>query len=105
MGVIKRSQLFSDTAVGLIARSRRQYADKLDQFAAEVRGYVDTLEQSRTFSPIVVPRLHLEQGEFTVRSDRAKLMTLRAHVGLDVAIAQRQVVEAAAGLGLAVLTD
>ena len=51
-----RIRLFDGGFVPLAKRRNPQpslkYADKLDQLAAEVRGYVDTLEQSRTFSPI-----------------------------------------------------
>ena len=52
---------------------QRQAAKKLDQLTAATRGYIEALEQSRVFAPVAVPGLHLEQGEFVVRCDRATL--------------------------------
>jgi hypothetical protein len=52
---------------------RRAAAKKLDQLTAATRGYIEALEQSRVFAPVAVPGLHLEQGEFVVRCDRATL--------------------------------
>ena len=52
----------------LIADKRRQQAaEELKQITAATRAYIEDLEQSRAFTPIAVPRLHLEQGEFAVR--------------------------------------
>lgn len=57
-------------------------AQKRSQVAAATRSYVEVLEQSREFAPIVVPGLHLEQGEFAIRHDRATLGEWRmARVG------------------------
>jgi hypothetical protein len=68
-------------AVGslLIAEKRtRQAAEELKQIAAATRAYIEDLEQSRAFTPIAVPRLHLEQGEFAVRYGRATLAESRS---------------------------
>ena len=62
--------------------NRRQGAEKVDQLIASTRAYIETLERSRAFVAVEVPGLHLEQGEFTVRHDRAKLAEFRsARVG------------------------
>jgi hypothetical protein len=54
-------------------QAERQAAKKLDQLTAATRGYIEALEQSRVFAPVSVPGLHLEQGEFVVRCERATL--------------------------------
>jgi hypothetical protein len=57
-------------------------AKKLDPLVATTRDYIEGLEQSRVFAPVVVPGLHLEQGEFVVRHGRATLGEWhRARVG------------------------
>src|SRR6516165_5320549 len=48
-------------------------AKSLDPLVAMTRDYIEGLEQSRVFAPVVVPGLHLEQGEFVVRHGRATL--------------------------------
>jgi hypothetical protein len=46
----------------LIADKRRQQAaEELKLITAATRAYIEDLEQSRAFTPIAVPRLHLEQ--------------------------------------------
>jgi hypothetical protein len=54
-------------------KGRRQATRKLNQLTAATRGYIESLEQSRAFTPIKVPGLHLEQGEFAVRHEDATL--------------------------------
>lgn len=62
--------------------NRRQAATKLGQATAEICGYIEALEQRRVFAPVAVPGLHLEQGEFAIRHDRATLAEVRtARVG------------------------
>jgi hypothetical protein len=62
--------------------NRRPAAEKLDQLIASTRAYIETLERSRAFVAVEVPGLHLEQREFTVRHDPAKLAEFRsARVG------------------------
>jgi hypothetical protein len=63
----------------LIADKRRQQAaEELKQITVATRAYIEDLEQSRAFTPIAVPRLHLEQGEFAVRYGRATLAESRS---------------------------
>jgi hypothetical protein len=64
------------------SKNRQRAAEKLSQLIASTRAYIETLERSRAFVAVEVPGLHLEQGEFTVRHDRAKLAEFRsARVG------------------------
>jgi hypothetical protein len=64
------------------AEKQRQATKKLDQLTSATRGYIEALEQSRVFAPITVPGLHLEQGEFGIRHDRATLAQVRtARIG------------------------
>lgn len=73
--------VFGGPVVDAIKR-RRQATDKLSVLTAATRGYVEALEQSRSFAPLTVPGLHLEQGEFAVRHERATLAEFsRATVG------------------------
>jgi len=66
----------------LHAIKNRRQAEKLDRVTAATRGYIEALEQSRVFAPLAVPDLHLEQGEFAVRQDRATLAEFRrARIG------------------------
>ena len=63
-----------------IRQNKRRQA--LDQLTSATRGYIEALEQSRVFAPIAVPGLHLEQGEFAIRHDRATLAEVRtARIG------------------------
>jgi hypothetical protein len=57
--------------------NRRQAVQKLHQLTASIRTYIETLERNRVFVAVEVPGLHLEQGEFTVRHDRATLAEFR----------------------------
>ena len=55
-------------AVGVVSlliadKRRQQAAEELKQITAVTRAYIEGLEQSRAFTPIAVPRLHLEQGD------------------------------------------
>jgi hypothetical protein len=61
---------------------RRETTKKIDKVTATTRGYLEALEHSRMFAPVAVPGLHLEQGEFAIRHDRATLAEItRARVG------------------------
>jgi hypothetical protein len=65
-----------------LTNKRRQATKKLDQLTSATRGYIEALEQSRVFAPIAMPGLHLEQGEFAIRHDRATLAEVRrARIG------------------------
>jgi hypothetical protein len=67
--------------VGLAIKNRRQ-ATKLNQLTSVTRDYIEAFEQSRVFAPVVVPGLHLEQGEFAIRHERATLAEVRrARIG------------------------
>jgi hypothetical protein len=61
-------------ALTIQQNKRRQATKKLE---SATRGNIEALEQSRVFAPITVPGLHLEQGEFSIRHDRATLAEVR----------------------------
>jgi hypothetical protein len=54
-------------------RTAPRNSEKLNQLIASTRAYIETLERDRAFVAVAVPGLHLEEGEFAVRHDRAKL--------------------------------
>lgn len=58
-------------------KKQRQAAEELQQITAATRAYIEDLEQRHAFAPVAVPGLHLEQGEFAVRHDRATLAESR----------------------------
>jgi hypothetical protein len=68
----------------LLMAYRRSYRRnrKINEITATTRDYLQALEQSRAFPPLAVPGLHLQHGEFAVRSDPATMAEYsRARVG------------------------
>jgi hypothetical protein len=56
-----------------VQRTRRQTTQKLGELATATRSYLEGLDQSRSFTPVAVPGLHLQRGEFAIRRDQATL--------------------------------
>jgi hypothetical protein len=71
------------TGIGLAGvLTSKKPQQSVEQLVVATRGYIEELEQSRTFAPLTVSNLHLEQGEFAIRHERATLVELtRARVG------------------------
>jgi hypothetical protein len=75
--------LFLVAIIGLLysIRGRRETTEQIDKVTVATRGYLEALEQGRVFAPVTVP-VHLEQGEFPIRHDRATMAEVRrARVG------------------------
>jgi hypothetical protein len=61
---------------------RKQAAEKLDKLTTDTRNFIEHLEQCREFSDVKVSGLHLRDGEFVVRCERATLAKFsQARVG------------------------
>ena len=64
---------FSVLALWVSARDRRQAAEKLRKLITDTRGFIENLEHSREFPDVKVSGLHLSDGEFVVRNEKAVL--------------------------------
>jgi hypothetical protein len=80
--ILLGSLIVATSVVVGMAISWRRATGKLDELTAGTRNFIELLEENREFSDVRVPGLHLRNGEFAVRHDRATLAKfIRARVG------------------------
>lgn len=57
----------------VLIKGRRQDAEKLNQLIADTRSFIENLERCHEFPDVKVSGLHLRDGEFVVRHEKATL--------------------------------